>query len=412
MLPTAAPTATRRRPHLRWTDATGPHAATLDGRAVAGSAPGAEILVADPAVSRLHVELEARDDGVWARDLGSRNGTFVEGVLVQSARVPDGGRVQVGSTAFTVSYEPTPTPVDLWPGERFGPLVGRSVAMRELFARLARLAPTDAAVLLFGEPGTGKRLVAEALHAASSRASGPFVVVECGALSEERLEADLFGQPDSAHAGALDAAAGGTLLLDAVSELPLALQARLLRALDARALDLRLVAAAHRDLRAMVNAGAFREDLYARLAVAPITLSPLRERVEDIPLLAQHFLPRGADGALTPERVRELLSRPWPGNLRELRAFVARFAPAPAPLRDDAPALDLDAPFEAQRARCVDRFERAYLTGLLARHGGDLDAVARGAGLDRAHVRRLMRKHDLDGATIDDGPAAALLREP
>jgi len=135
---------TRRRPRLRWADASGPRAVALDGRAVLGTAPGVDVPVSDPAVSRLHMELETRDDGVWVRDLGSRNGTFIEGVMVQSARAAVGARIVAGSTTFPVGHDATPAPVDLWPNERFGPLLGRSVAMRELFARLARVAASDA----------------------------------------------------------------------------------------------------------------------------------------------------------------------------------------------------------------------------------------------------------------------------
>ncbi len=423
--------ATRRRPQLQWTDAAGPHAAPLDGRAVLGSAAGVDIAVNDPAVSRLHMELEARDDGVWVRDLGSRNGTFVEGVLVQSARVPDGGRLQAGSTTFTVSYEPAPAPVDLWPGERFGPLLGRSVAMRELFARLARVAPTDSTVLLHGETGTGKELVAEALHAASPRAQQPFVIVDCGALPENLLESELFGHAKgaftgatAARAGAIETADGGTVFLDEVGELPLAMQPKLLRALEARAVrrlgesayrkvNVRFVSATHRDLRAMVNQGAFREDLYFRLAVLPITIPPLRQRTEDIALLVQHFLPPGAAGALPPELVRELSSRPWLGNVRELRNFVERAvalgakealamasegAPRPAGQQGAAPAVDLDQPFKDLRERWLDHLEREYISGLLARHQWNVSAVAQAAGLDRTYVHRLIRKHDLERA--------------
>ncbi len=423
-------TATRRRPRVAWQDASGPHAAALDGRAVLGAAPGVDLVVSDPAVSRLHLEFEARDDGVWVRDLGSRNGTFVEGVLVQSARVPDGGRVQAGATSLTVSYEPAPSPVELHPDGRFGPLLGRSMAMRELFARLARIAATDSTVLVQGETGTGKELVAEAIHAASPRASEPFVIVDCGALPENLLEAELFGHAKgaftgaaNARAGAFETAEGGTVFLDEVGELPLAMQPKLLRAIESRAVrrigesayrkvNVRIVSATHRDLRTMVNAGAFREDLYFRLAVLPVAVPPLRARAEDIPLLVQHFLPPGAGGALPPELMRELAARPWLGNVRELRNFVERavalgakeaLAMIPAGQKkpegagaDGLPAVDLDQPFKDLRERWLDHLERAYVAGLLQRHHWNVSAVAQAAGLDRTYVHRLIRKHDLE----------------
>ncbi len=427
----ATVSATRRRPQLRWSDGSGPHTSPLDGRAVAGSAAGVDVAVQDPAVSRLHVEFEARDDGVWVRDLGSRNGTFVEGVLVQSARVPDGGRVQIGSTTFTVNYESSPALVDLWPGERFGPLLGRSVAMRELFARLARVAPTDSTVLLHGETGTGKELVAEAIHASSPRAQQPFVIVDCGALPENLLEGELFGHAKgaftgaaNARAGAVETADGGTVFLDEIGEMPLAMQPKLLRAIESRTVrrvgessyrkvNVRFISATHRDLRTMVNAGAFREDLYFRLAVLPITIPPLRQHTEDIPQLVQHFLPQNAASALPPELVRELSARPWLGNVRELRNFVERavalgarealaMASDARPRSPDAGAapfaVDLEQPFKDQRERWLDHLERVYISGLLERHHWNVSAVAQAAGLDRTYVHRLIRKHDLERA--------------
>ena len=421
--------ATRRRPQVAWHDQAGPHAAALDGRAVLGAAQGVDLVVADPAVSRLHVELEARDDGVWVRDLGSRNGTFVEGVLVQSARVPDGGKVQVGSTSVTVSYEPAPSPVDLFPDIRFGPMLGRSMAMRELFAKLARIAGTDSTVLVQGETGTGKELVAEAIHAASPRVDQPFVIVDCGALPENLLEAELFGHAKGAftgaahaRAGAFEAAEGGTVFLDEVGELPLAMQPKLLRAIESRTVrrigesayrkvNVRIISATHRDLRTMVNSGAFREDLYFRLAVLPVTVPALRGRTEDIPLLVQHFLPPGSAGQVPAELLRELTARPWLGNVRELRNFVERAVAlgakealamvADGQRRPDGdakalPAVDLDQPFKDLRERWLDHLERAYVTGLLQRHQWNVSAVAQAAGLDRTYVHRLIRKHDLE----------------
>ncbi|MEZ4411220.1 MAG: sigma 54-interacting transcriptional regulator [Polyangiales bacterium] len=423
----AALSATRRRPTLAGTDPAGAHAHPLDGRATLGSAPGVDLIVSDPAVSRMHAEFELRDDGAWVRDLGSRNGTFVEGLRVESARVPDGGQVRVGGVTVTVRAAPDATPVDLWAGERFGPLLGRSVAMRELFAKLDRVAKVDAAVLLQGETGTGKELVAEAIHGASTRASAPFVIVDCGALPENLLEAELFGHAKGAftgaagaRAGAIEAADGGTVFLDEVGELPLSMQPKLLRAVESRSVrrlgetqyrkvDVRFVSATHRDLRAMVNAGAFREDLYFRLAVLPLTLPPLRARRDDVPALVEHFLPASATGMLGPEVMRELASRPWLGNVRELRNFVDRAvalgareamalsATAPrAPVDASAmPPVDTAVPFKELRERWVDHLEREYVKALLAAHGGNVSAVANAAGLDRTYVHRLIRKHDL-----------------
>ncbi len=281
----AAVGLSRRSPRVQWRDVAGEHSVPLAGRMVIGSAPAVDLRVTDPAVSRLHAELELRDDGAWVRDLGSRNGTFVDGVLVGSARVPEGGRVTLGGTTLSITYATAATAVELHPAESFGPLLGRSVVMRELFARLARVATSQASVLIQGETGTGKEVVAEAIHAASERSAQPFVIVDCGALPEHLLESELFGHAKgaftgavAARAGAIESADGGTVFLDEIGELPLAMQPKLLRAIESRSVrrlgetayrkvDVRFVAATHRDLRLMINQGAFREDLYFRVAV-------------------------------------------------------------------------------------------------------------------------------------------------
>jgi transcriptional regulator with GAF, ATPase, and Fis domain len=416
----------RRRVHLAWTDASGPHEASVDAKVVLGSAAQADIVLADSAVSRLHAELEPRPDGPWITDLDSTNGTFVQEVLVTAARVPDGGRVRLGGVTITVRSAAPAEPAELWPDERFGPLVGRSRAMRELFARLARIAPSDAPALIHGETGTGKELVAWAIHEASPRASGPFVIVDCGSLPETLLEAELFGHAKgaftgavAARAGGVESAEGGTVFLDEIGELPLAMQPKLLRAIESRTVrrlgetghrkvDVRFIAATHRDLRALVNRGAFREDLYFRLAVLPALVPPLRDRPEDIPALVDHFLPPEARARMGPELARELGARALPGNVRELRNFVERAltfgtaealamptAPAGAGGTDDLPPIPFDRPFKEIRERWVNHLEREYVRELLRRHGGNVSAVAQAAGLARTYVHRLIRRYDL-----------------
>jgi two-component system response regulator GlrR len=417
---------TRRCPIVSWSDATGDHTAALDRRTVVGSAEGVDLLVADPTVSRMHAELELRDDGVWVRDLGSRNGTFVSGVMVSVARVPANGRVQLGSTVLALREDGTSAvPLELWPEERFGPLIGRSASMRELFTRLARVSPMDSTVLIHGETGTGKELVARAIHEASPRATKPLVVVDCASLPETLLEAELFGHARGAftgavrpRAGAFEAADGGTVLLDEIGELPLAMQPKLLRAIESRAVrrlgetayrpvDVRIVSATHCDLREMVNSGAFREDLYFRLAVLPVELPPLRGRTEDIPLLIDYFLPNNAPSPIGPDLMRELAMRPWVGNVRELRNFVERAialgaqealaatGSGHAAQKEIFPPVRLDEPFKQIRERWIDHLEREYVQGLLALHDRNIAAVADAAGLDRTYVYRLVRKHDL-----------------
>jgi len=421
-----ASTGERVAPQLAWTDSAGAHVAVLEGRATIGSAPGVDVLVVDPAVSKLHAELELRDDGVWVRDLGSTNGTFVDRVRIASACVPPGGVMRVGRTVVSVAYGPKPTRIALWPSARFGPLLGQSSKMRELFARLAKISAMDATVSIHGETGTGKELVAEAIHQASPRKDGPFVIVDCASLPENLLEAELFGHARGAFTGAIAARAGaieiadsGTVFLDEIGELPIAMQPKLLRVIESRTVrrlgettprkvDVRFVSATHRDLRTMVNVGAFREDLYFRLAVLLVDIPPLRARSEDIPLLIEHFLTDTRDEGLAAELVREASSRPWLGNVRELRNFVDRARAlganeaiasvrdvAPNPSTMNFPTIPVDRPFKEIREQWLDHLEREYLRVLLERHAHNLPAVAQAAGLDRTYVYRLVKKHDL-----------------
>jgi len=432
-------TAERRRPRLSWTDAAGAHALDLEGRVVLGSSAQVGACVSDRTVSRLHAELEVCGDGVWIRDLGSSNGTWIEGTLVKHARIPATGRVQVGAVTLVVSNESGTSRVPLWPHDRFGPLVARSEIMRELFVRLLQYAESDAPVLVQGETGTGKELVAEAIHEASPRSAQPFVVVDCGSLPDTLLESELFGHTKgaftgalAARAGAFEAASGGTVFLDEIGELPLAMQPKLLRVLESqtvrrlgetehRRVNIRFVSATNRDVQAMVASGAFREDLFFRLSVLPVYVPPLRARPDDIPLLLEHFLARAPAVRIPPEMLGELSAYRWPGNVRELRSFAERArtvspasawamtrgtdlpaapadhgaAAAPVAASPGLPPVTVDTPFKVLREQWVDHLEREYLTALIAKHGRNVGEIADEAGLDRSYVHRLLRKHDL-----------------
>ena len=450
---------------MEWADDSGPRTATIDRRSVVGSAPHCDVIIADQTVSRVHAEIEPRDEGVWIRDLNSRNGTFVEGVRVESACVLNGFNIRIGATDILVNYaNAEPKQVESWPSERFGPLLGRSQVMRELFATLARLAPLESCIMITGETGTGKELVARAIHQASSRAAGPFVVVDCATLSENLIEAELFGHAKGAftgahvnRAGAIESADGGTVFLDEIGELPIGMQPKLLRVLESstvrrigeskhRTVDVRFVTATHRDLLSMVNRGEFREDLYFRLAVLPVRVPKLRERVEDIDLLLSHFC-EGSIDWLRPSVLRALESRPWRGNVRELRNFAERaraigaaealtLTMDPAPEREPVTAVipfppefgmrhrdpsprvtspaeppDLPTPippssspdlppsydqtFRAFREQWIGQGERAFLRVLLDRHDSNVAAAAKEAGIDRTYMYRLMRKYGL-----------------
>ncbi len=328
------------------------------------------------------------------------------------------------------------------PTRRFGPLLGQSLAMRELFSKLARVAPSDASILIHGETGSGKELVARAVHEASGRARKPFIVVDCGAVSETLMDAELFGHTKGAFTGAhqqrigaLEAAHGGTVFLDEIGELPLSMQPKLLRVLESgtirrvgesahRRIDVRFVCATHRDLPAMVSRGVFREDLYFRLAVFPVRVPALRERLDDVELLVRTFA--GDEmAAFEPALLAQLKSRPWRGNVRELRNFVERVRALGAhealsalteseeikePVSQVLPRVELasdatelrhphepsfEQSFRSFREQWIDFGEQEFVRKLLDRHARNVAAAASSVGVDRSYLYRLMRKHGL-----------------
>ncbi|HKO49377.1 MAG TPA: sigma-54 dependent transcriptional regulator [Polyangiaceae bacterium] len=316
---------------------------------------------------------------------------------------------------------------ELWPSAHFGALFGPSVAMRELFARLARVAQAGASALIEGETGTGKELIARAIHDASARARGPFIVIDCGALQDGLLEAELFGHTKGAftgatgvRAGALEEGMGGTVFLDEIGELPLMMQPKLLRVLESRtvrrlgenrhrAIDVRFISATHRNLGAMVASGRFREDLYFRLAAVPIAVPPLRERQGDVVALTHHFL-QGTNTTIASDLLAELASRPWYGNVRELRNFldcsrvlgvrealsiqVERCSKRPESTVQCSSSL-LDLPFKQMVASVLAEAERSYVEGLLLRHVGNIARAAEDAGVHRSYLYRLIAKYQL-----------------
>jgi transcriptional regulator with GAF, ATPase, and Fis domain len=416
---------TRPRTRLSWEDAAGSHAAIVDRPMIVGSATKADVVVDDATVSRLHAELDPRHDGVWVRDLGSMNGTFVGDVLVTAARLPTPGRVRLGSTVLTILPEAEETAVDLWPEDGLGALVGGSPAMRELYATIVRVGASEASVLVHGETGTGKELVARAIHDCSHRAGKPFVVVDCAALPQNLLEAELFGHTRGAFTGAVaarigcfEAAEGGTVFLDEIGELPLATQPKLLRVLESRTvrrvgetshrpIQARFLAATHRDLRRMVNDGQFREDLYFRVAVLPVRVPPLREHAEDLAQLVARFAPTMPEAART-ELCERLRGRRLSGNVRELRNIVERAALLGVPRAEDlgdGPSDDADAraapdgsgelPFEVPFQDFQRAAEREYLRRALVRHGGQVAEAAESTGINRTYFYRLLKKYAL-----------------
>ena len=439
--PLAAPASPERIQTFRILIAEGPlrgHAweSGSADRAAVGSHPSNDVVLEDDTVSRFHCEIVVDAAGARVRDLGSRNGTFVDGHRVVEIWVRHGSVIRLGRAAIQFQYVGRTVAVAASARSELGSLVGASLPMRAVFGVLERAAASDVTVLLEGETGTGKEGAAKALHEHSARKAGPFVVVDCSAIHGNLVESELFGHERGAftgaiapRAGAFEEAAGGTLFLDEIGELPLDMQPKLLRALESReirrigsnerrAVDLRVVAATHRDLRQAVNQGAFRSDLYFRLAVVRVTLPPLRERLDDLPLLVSHLLDRLGAPPAAKLRDRELVARlarsSWPGNVRELRNYLERCLVLEEELPvDEAPPTSTSAPpeppdppdppetgpYAEARRRALDRFERRYLESIVARHHGKIAEAAREAGIDRVSLYRMLRRHGLGRAT-------------
>jgi two-component system, NtrC family, response regulator GlrR len=394
-------------------------------RCTIGSHSSNDLVIDDTTVSRFHAEVWIDDAGVRIRDLGSRNAVIVDGTRVVDGYLRDGSTIALGRAKLR--HEPRTVPAAPRLAERtsFGGLVGGSHAMRATYALLERAAASDVTVILEGETGTGKGAMADAIHAASTRKAGPFVVVDCGALTTSLLESELFGHErgaftgaDVRRIGALEEASGGTVFLDEIGELPPDLQPKLLRVLENREvrrvgqnsytpIDVRVIAATHRDLRADVNSGRFRADLYYRLAVLPIPVPPLRQRTEDLAELVRVILedleaPAAVAAALLdPEHVQRLAAHAWPGNVRELRNHVERSvvleSPEPVVVASDARAAGVAAHLKYADARrhAIDAFERAYLGEVLRAHDGKVAAAARTAGIARVYFYRLLQRHGL-----------------
>ncbi|HSO00645.1 MAG TPA: sigma 54-interacting transcriptional regulator, partial [Candidatus Nanopelagicales bacterium] len=310
-----------------------------------GSGKDCDFVLRDPTVSRLHLRLRIEGDAIRVMDEGSRNGTTVDGVRIRDAYARPDSSIDIGGSSLRLRMLRELVELPLSSNDRFGQLLGSSVAMRRVFSLLERFAPTDTTLLIEGETGTGKELVARGVHTTSHRARAPFIVFDCSAVSATLIESELFGHERGAFTdarqerkGRFEAAHGGTLFLDEIGELPLELQPKLLRALEnreiyrvgsneARRVDVRIVAATNRCLTREVDRGRFREDLYYRLSVAPIRLPPLRARAEDIPMLVRSFEQAWRDAGKNPAPLSDaalslLKAQSWPGNVRELRNKV------------------------------------------------------------------------------------------
>ncbi len=396
---------------------------------VVGRDPGAQIRVTDPEVSALHCELRAVNEGILVKDLGSTNGTFVGALRVREAIVTTPSEVLVGQTR--ISIEPTGKQrVDVGYSDSFGDLVGSSPKMRRVFGVLEKVANTALSILILGETGTGKEVVAKSVHHASDRKSGPFVVLDCGSIPSTLAESILFGHEKGVFTGAterkkgaLAEAHGGTLFLDELGELPLELQPKLLRALAERQvkrvggnafepIDVRVLAATRRDLGVEMNAGRFRSDLFFRIAQVRVEMPALRERLGDVALLVQEICKRvgkpGAAPVVEGWIEQRLGSYDWPGNVRELvnvAQVAATLADTPDAI-DDVLTLARDAigdeqqrpqtAFAEAKRGAIAGFEKEYFAQLSRAAKGNVSEMARQSGMERHHVRAYLRKYGIE----------------
>ncbi len=394
-----------------------------------GSSPENNLVLTDDTVSRRHCEVVPTTNGIQVRDDGSTNGIFVGAARIIEAVFNEAFSLRVGQTVLKI--EPMTARVDREQstGDHFGEIIGQSACMRELFADLMRIAPTDVSVLIEGETGTGKELVADSIHCASARASGPFVVFDCSAIAPTLAESELFGHERGAFTGAVasrpgvfEQASGGTIFLDELGELPKDLQPKLLRVLEKREVkrlgsnrtvpvDIRLIAATNRNLMAEVERGNFREDVYFRIAATHVYVPPVRDRLDDLTMLVTHFLKRSTPSRgpdAFPEHVWEMLrAYRWPGNVRELQNAVQRLlitperslggaSPRALPASPSVPPPAADPePLRIARREAADEFERSYLQLLLGKTGGNVTRAAAIAEVSRQMVQKLMRKHGL-----------------
>jgi DNA-binding NtrC family response regulator len=391
-----------------------------------GKSETCDLRLTDRQVSRRHASIDLQGQVLRLVDLDSTNGTYVNGLRVHDVALSGGETIRLGTTALRVRPSVSGGAVVLSTADHFGKLLGASLEMRRLYPLCERLAGSDVPVLIEGETGTGKEVLAESLHEASARASRPFVVFDCTTVAPTLLESALFGHERGAFTGASETrtgvfedAHGGTLLIDEIGDLDVSLQAKLLRALERREVrrvggkgwikvDVRVLSATRRDLDKEVQAGRFRDDLYYRIAVARIELPPLRRRRGDVAMLARSFWTKLApDGATAPppELLDRLEAHAWPGNVRELFHAVARYVAlgeldeAGGTRRPDGrvssfdDVLALDLPFARAREKVIEAFERRYVERIVARHGGNVARAAEASGLARRYFQLLRARH-------------------
>jgi two-component system, NtrC family, response regulator HydG len=391
-------------------------------RIMIGQSPACDVRLTDRQVSRRHAALEGAADGLRLTDVGSANGTFVQGLRVIDVLLVGGETIRLGETSIVVDRATESPKHAIGSAMRFARVVGSSPEMRRLYPLCDRLAKTSVPVVIEGETGTGKELMAESLHESSPRANGPFVVFDCTAVPPNLMESQLFGHERGAFTGAVatrrgvfEQAHGGTLFIDEIGDLDLGLQPKLLRAIERSEVqrvgsekwlkvDVRVIAATRRDLDHEVAAGRFRDDLFFRLAVARIELPPLRRRRGDVGLLTRHFWRElgGEDLPIPPGLIERFEDAAWPGNVRELHNAVARQIalgelveerPSLIPAAEErdiiADVLSKDLPLTRARELVVEAFERRYVEQMVERYGGNVTRAAAASGLARRYFQQI-----------------------
>ncbi len=408
-----------------------------------------DLLLDEKTVSRNHVEIHQQENSYLLKDLESTNGTYINDIRVKEAYLSPGDIIRVGTVR--VEFIAFDEKIQIEPSikQEFGPLLGRSRRMRQIFSILEKISPTNATVLIEGETGTGKDVVARAIHQASPRKNKPFVVFDCSAVAPNLIESELFGHMKGSFTGAVatrkgafEEANGGTIFLDEIGEMTLDLQPKLLRALEQREIkkvgandsapiDVRVVCATNKNLKKEVSENRFREDLYYRLSVVKINLPPMRERPDDIPFLIEKLLASSKfnqmpDGQLKVTRVEDdalkMLGRyQWPGNVREMVNILERLVPMvegntitgqqvsyifeEMEREEEATermSVDMGLPFKEAKQKVVESFEKDYLAALLRRNNYNISKTAREAGIDRKHIRNLLKKYGIIGEDAPD----------
>lgn len=410
-----------------------------------GSSDSCDLQLKDTAVSRKHCIINSDNHTFSIEDTNSTNGSFLCGLRIMHAYLTPGSELRLGNTRLLFSPSLEFADIPLSQNDHFGNAIGASDPMRRIFYLAESYAPTDATIMLTGETGTGKEILAEEIHKHSKRSEKPFVVIDCTSISRDIVESELFGHIKGAFTGAtsdrpgaFESADGGTVFLDEIGELPQELQPKLLRVLEkreikrvgsneVRKIDVRIICATNRNIKKEISEGNFREDLYYRLSVVNIELPPLREHKEDIPLLAETFMSRLHNAKARDEiqdfdyAMKALMRYDWPGNIREFRNLIDRayyHIQKPVDIlqcqqggtllkqsnngsngdeeNSVSNNVDTTKPFKDEKNRLIDDFERQYIKELLARNNGNVSKSAREADIERAYLQRLIKKYGLN----------------